>query len=85
MPPPYLFQKKSCNVVSLVIGHIGPSPKLTAVAVSDIGDMRQHKTFNYLSLPFAEKYHNDNYEADVEKMKTFIMENNTALVVVAAN
>ena len=72
-------------MVSLIIAHGGLSPKLTAVAVSDLGDLRQHKIFSYLCLPFAEKYHNENYEVDVEKMRIFIMENNTALVVVAAN
>lgn len=86
MPPPFLFQKKACNVVAFVISSSGgPSPTLTGVAVTENGELRQHQTFSYICIPFIDKHQPENYEADIVKIKDFIKDNQARLIVIGAN
>lgn len=83
MVPPYLFQKKACTMVSLIITQ-GPKTKLTAVSASEVGELIQHQLFNYLMMPYADKNSPEQYEADIQKLKEFIIESGAGLIIIGA-
>lgn len=83
MIPPYLFQKKACSMVSIIIQNHG-KPILTAVHVNDYGDYSNHHAFNYLMMPYAEKNMPENYDADVKKLKEFIWDSKAGLIIIPA-
>jgi hypothetical protein len=84
MVPPYLFQKKPCNVVSLIVTTTG-SPTLTAAHISENGELKIHHTFNYICIPFADKNQVESYDADIKKLKEFIHDSKAGLIVIGGN
>jgi hypothetical protein len=58
---------------------------LTAVHVSDIGEVKAHQVYNYLCIPFADKNQPENYKADLNKLENFILDSKAGLIVIGAN
>jgi len=84
MVPPHLFQKKPCNVVALVITTTA-SNTLTAVHVSEDGEVKSHLIFNYICIPYADRNQPDSFKADISRLENFIIDSRAGLVVIGAN
>jgi len=70
-------------MVSLIIKP-GAKATLTAVYTSEVGELAQHKIFNYIMMPYADKNMPEQYESDILKLKEFILDSKAGLIIIGA-
>ncbi len=91
MTPPYVTKDgKTPWVVSFICHQSESKGKrmnkaITATAVSEVGDLMDVRTFEYLLIPFASEKYPDKHKEEMESLKDMIIQSKADLLVVGAN
>ncbi|CAI2361702.1 unnamed protein product [Moneuplotes crassus] len=83
MVPPFIHKSQPCSMISIIYDN-EDKHVLNAVHVNKFGEYQKHQAYHYLMLPFANKNMPNSFEADIQKLKRFIVESRARLVIIPA-